>query len=32
MDLFPNHTLSSGIYVLSLKLNGRWQRQKVLIP
>jgi len=32
MDLFPNQALCSGIYVLSLKLNGRWQRQKVLIP
>lgn len=32
MDLFPNQALSSGIYVLSLKLNGSWQHQKVLIP
>ena len=32
MDLFPNQALCSGIYVLSLKLNGRWQWQKVLIP
>lgn len=32
MDLIPNGALCSGIYVLSLKLEGRWQRQKVLIP
>jgi hypothetical protein len=32
MDLFPNHVLSSGIYVLSLRHNGKWLIQKVLIP
>ncbi len=32
MDLFPNQTLSSGLYVLSLKLNGKWQHRKVLVP
>jgi hypothetical protein len=32
VDLFPNQTLSSGFYVLSLRLNGKWQRRKVLIP
>lgn len=32
MDLFPNQTLSSGLYVLSLKVNGKWQREKVVVP
>jgi hypothetical protein len=32
LDLFPKQTLSSGLYVLSLNSNGKWQHQKVLIP
>jgi hypothetical protein len=32
INLFPNHTLSSGIYVLSLKLDGIWEQQKVWVP
>jgi hypothetical protein len=32
INLFPNHTLSSGVYVLSLKLDGRWNQQKVWVP
>jgi hypothetical protein len=32
INLIPNHALSSGIYVLSLKLDDRWHYQKLLVP
>jgi hypothetical protein len=31
IDLFPKHTLSSGLYVLSLKIKGKWLRKKLIV-
>ena len=31
IDLFPKHALSSGLYVLSLKIKGKWLRKKLIV-